>query len=333
LGIESRSRRHHVLVVDQDPEVRKVLSQYLQARGHTAHEAGCADSARHQLSSRKVDALIVDTLTPGARGLDLVQELRACETWRHVPIVVTSHSCGGDAVIHAIGLGANDYVGKPFEADVLVARLESHLRYHDILLRMRKQNELLGRLAVLDELTQLYNRRALLEALALELEHVARRDRPCALLFLDLDHFKNVNDSYGHLAGDEVLQQVARRLENGVREPDVVGRYGGEEFCVVIPDVEIDYALAAGERLRRTFAAKPFKIRNHGQISVTASVGVAWLPGGFPTSPKDMIQCADAALYQAKRLGRNRVFVNAIQQQTDGEGSPSSHKVCTPVDN
>lgn len=329
--MEGRTRRHQVLVVDDDADVRHQLAHFLRSKGHTPIEVGTGDAARHWMQCNKVDAMVIDVTIPGSRGLELVQELRSTDTWRHLPILVVSPIHQSGELIRAIGLGASDYIPKPFEPDVLVAKLESHLRYHELLSRLRKQNELLGRLAVLDELTQLYNRRAFMEALTLEVEHTAQRDKPCALLFVDLDLFKNVNDTYGHLAGDEVLQQAARRLESAVREGDILGRFGGEEFCVVIPDVDLDLALSAGERLRRAIGEKPFVLESGEPIRLTTSVGIAWMPAGHNTCPKAMIQTADESMYNAKRLGRNRVYLAEALSGTNCEsGERPWNKVATP---
>lgn len=330
--MEARSRRHQVLIVDDDADVRHQLAHFLRSRGHTPIEVGSGGAARQWIACHQVDGMVLDVTTPGSGGLEFLQELRATETWRHLPILVLSPVQASGEVIRAIHLGANDCISKPFEADVLVARLESHLRYHELVTRLRKQNELLGRLAVLDELTQLYNRRAFMEALTLELEHTGRRDTACALMFVDLDHFKNVNDTYGHQAGDEVLQQVARRLEAAVRDADVVGRYGGEEFCVIIPEVELDLALAAGERLRRAISNDQFSILNNEKIQLTTSVGIAWRPPGNLVGPKELIQVADQAMYHAKRYGRNRVYLAEASVDLDNFSEHPTNKVATPCE-
>jgi diguanylate cyclase (GGDEF)-like protein len=197
--------------------------------------------------------------------------------------------------------------------------------------KLRRQNRILARLAAFDELTQLYNRRSLFEALKMELRASANDNTPLALLVLDLDHFKQVNDTHGHLAGDNILYQVARRLEQVTRQADLIARYGGEEFCAVLPRLQLDTAAVAAERLRRSIADSEFQLEANTAVKVTVSIGLAWIAGGIHCTPQALIQAADEALYQAKAAGRNRISVIDAADCPNPSGQPISRRAVTPM--
>lgn len=171
---------------------------------------------------------------------------------------------------------------------------------------LAEANEKLFQLAITDPLTGLHNRRHFFELAQLQIAHARRYEEPLSVMMVDLDHFKHVNDTYGHLAGDQVLQAFARRTLDCVREADVVGRYGGEEFALLLPDTDLEHAADLGERLRQAIAGQPV-ITEAGEIPVTVSVGVAQYPPQAELNSDDLFHLADQALYTAKEGGRNRV--------------------------
>ena len=209
-------------------------------------------------------------------------------------------------MVAGLEAGADDYLTKPFERNELRARLTVGRRILDLQDGLIRAREEFRFQATHDVLTGIWNRRALLDLLQRELERASRNHSSTALLMLDLDHFKEVNDKYGHLAGDAVLREVARRVMQVIRSYDFVGRYGGEEFLVVLPACDRIHAFQSAERIRSAVAAAPISVNNLA-ISVTTSIGVTAVAA--EVCEKQLLAVADAALYQAKSAGRNRAAV------------------------
>jgi two-component system cell cycle response regulator len=217
----------------------------------------------------------------------------------------------GARLLRGLDMGVNDYIVRPVDANELLARVRTQIkrkRYTDYL---RTRLEQTVEMAVLDPLTALHNRRYMSSHLKTLFEESAHRGRPLSVLVLDIDHFKSINDTHGHDAGDAVLREFGVRLKRNIRCIDLACRLGGEEFVVVMPDTDLDKAYLVGERLRQCIAAAPFFAgERHGSLEVTASVGVASLE--FPDdTPELILRRADQALYCAKRDGRNRVVADA----------------------
>jgi two-component system cell cycle response regulator len=215
-------------------------------------------------------------------------------------------------VVEGLDLGANDYVTKPIVLPVLIARMEALLRASELVRRLEVQTELLAKLAAYDELTGAYNRRSMFHHLEAELGRSQRYGRHLSVLMLDVDHFKRVNDEHGHLTGDQVLAWFSQRVMEQLRSMDFVCRYGGEEFCVILPETPAAGALTVANRLRASVERSPF---TSGALSltITTSIGVAtWDPAAGRDVP-DLLLRADNALMEAKRGGRNQVRVAAAQ--------------------
>jgi two-component system cell cycle response regulator len=239
-------------------------------------------------------------------GLMLIADLRSRSEARTAGIVAVVQPLDIEGAVVALDLGANDVVEHPVDTPELVERLRAQLRRKAVSDRLRQRITDGLKLAVTDPLTGLKNRRFALSALAQVADEAERTGRPFAIMVLDLDHFKKVNDTHGHASGDAVLAEAARRISGGLRSGDMVARMGGEEFMVVMPDTSTSAAAAAGERLRRMVEAVPFAIP--GQIEplhVTISVGIAM--GGGPETIELLVDEADRALYSAKAEGRNAV--------------------------
>jgi diguanylate cyclase (GGDEF)-like protein len=209
--------------------------------------------------------------------------------------------------VRALDAGATDYLVKPFHEAELVARLRVHLKVKQLQDALREKNHELEELSRRDPLTSVYNRRAFHESLELEFARHARYARPFSFMMVDLDHFKRVNDTHGHQAGDLALTTAANVLVATLRTNDVVGRYGGEEFAVLLPETPPAAALLVAERCRATIANTPLV---HGEtvFSVTASIGLASMPDPRVSSTEELIRLADEALYAAKDHGRNRLI-------------------------
>jgi two-component system cell cycle response regulator len=218
-------------------------------------------------------------------------------------------------LLRGLELGADDYLTKPFDSKELRARLlvgERILTLQDDLIAAREE---LRFRATHDVLTGVSNRAAVMDALRGELSRQVREQRSFGVLLVDIDHFKNVNDTFGHLCGDEVLRWVTRRMKECMRPYDTLGRYGGEEFLIIASDVDGDGALALAERIRSIVASKPV-LTQAGEVSVTVSLGVAVSTNTHNADPQMLLRLADQALYRAKDNGRNRCELAAVPGST-----------------
>jgi two-component system, cell cycle response regulator len=291
-----RNRKSLVLVADDDGVTRAMVRAWLIAAGYDVVAAADGEQALVLARELEPDLLLVDVTMPGRDGFEVCRTIQA-ERGTPPPVIFLTAHGQTDSRVAGLDAGAVDYIVKPFANEELVARVRAALRTKAV-------HDNLAESAARDGLTGLLNRRAL-DARAEEAVALAHRHgRPLCCLLLDIDHFKQVNDTHGHAAGDTVLREAARRISDTSRTSDVVGRYGGEEFVVLLPETtEVD-AVTAADRLRASLAARPVLARQV-HIPIRASVGVAaWhLTMG---SPADLYAAADQALYRAKELGRDR---------------------------
>jgi two-component system cell cycle response regulator len=249
----------------------------------------------------------------------VLAQLKGNEALRDIPVVFLTGRSGSDDLITGLRAGAHDYLKKPFETSELLARIGAAVRVKRLQDQLRERNQELDRLGRLDGLTGVYNRRHLEEQLRVHHRAALRHDRPLTVLMLDLDHFKRINDTYGHAGGDSVLCAVTGRLQSVLRAGDIVGRWGGEEFLLILPDTPDDAAQALAERVRTAIAAEPVRI-GEGSVLVTAS-------GGYATGSDDpdaLTRRADEALYRAKAAGRNRMVAAAAVGVAFGNANRSA---------
>ncbi len=253
-----------------------------------------------------VDLVICDLNMPRCDGLKFLRLKGTDRALDNIPVIVLTGAEESARKIQALTSGASDYVVKPFDPSELVARISVQLKLRKLQVELVRANLELQRLTQIDPLTEVSNRRHLMTQLDAEFVRSRRYDRPFSFVILDIDHFKRLNDTYGHPAGDTALIQVATLLKQSLRIHDSLARYGGEEFAVLLPETGRESGILAAERLR--LALEGGDIR-HGaaRLVVTASFGVASYPHELVTKPQDLISLADAALYDAKRSGRNRV--------------------------
>ena len=298
--------RPRILVVDDDPLSRRILEQVLVSAGYEVESAVDGQEALGKVRSHRPEVVVTDWQMPGMDGLTLCRILKGTEETRFTHVLMLSARGETEAKVTGLETGADDYLVKPVEPVELTARVRVGLRLQKALVDLAAKNEILEKLALTDPLTGLANRRAFQEALEAELARVARHGRPAAVLLLDLDHFKAVNDTWGHAVGDEVLAGFAQILRRGCRRGDLAARIGGEEFALLLPATGLAPALAVGERIRRATEWRP--LGRSAQVPVTVSVGVASTEG-LPAPPDtlELVPRADAALYRAKGEGRNRV--------------------------
>jgi len=315
-------RIYHIAVVDDSPDNREILKLRLSKKGYHVIPFPSGEAfLGHVKAGEHVDLVLLDLMMPGMSGFDVIEKLREEGKTRHLPIIVVSAAGETEAVVNALRKGANDYVTKPVNFDILLARIETQLRMREALETIRAQRDMMEALALLDPLTGVYNRRALEARLEDEFHRCVRYGRHLSLIFFDLDNFKSVNDTYGHLVGDCVLRWFATQAQELVRTFDVVGRYGGEEFCVILGEASGMQAFAVAERIREAVATETVDAGSV-QLSITVSGGVAEATPDLD-SPQTLIRMADMAMYHAKRQGRNRIvlyspdcFSLAMEQQS-----------------
>jgi two-component system, cell cycle response regulator len=298
-----------ILIADDDAISRALLKKTLERMEHDVVAVNDGTAAIEALLAADGPRLaILDWMMPGADGLAVCREVRLhAEAYVYV-ILLTSRESAEDMVI-GLEAGADDFLTKPFNQGEMRARLRSGMRVLDLQAGLLAAQEALRHHATLDHLTGLWNRRMILEQLDRELNRVKREKRPLCVAMLDIDRFKRINDEHGHAAGDAVLRDTAAAISSQLREYDFVGRYGGEEFILLLPGCELAEGQVIAERVRARIAAEPVR---YGEllIPVTASLGVATTRSAT-ISGTDLIAAADEALYRAKENGRDRVEVSA----------------------
>jgi diguanylate cyclase (GGDEF)-like protein len=302
-----------LLIIDDSKAIRTQVEQIFSDGKLFTKILQAADGIEgfKLLVNNPVDIILCDIEMPGIDGLKFLAMLQSREDLREKPVIMlTSH---GDLSTKVRGLesGASDYITKPFEPEEMVARIRVHMQIKTLQDELRRSNQLLLELAQTDPLTRLCNRRHLYEKLDVELNRCFRANNPIALVMTDIDHFKKVNDQYGHQVGDEVLTKVADLLQEELRTYDLAARYGGEEFCLVLPETDLEAACEVAERIRKRAEGLEFAppMDNH---QLTMSFGVAAYDGTNDGSIDEFIRVADDALYEAKNSGRNRVVEKEI---------------------
>jgi two-component system, cell cycle response regulator len=311
-------KRYRVLMVEDSRVSLEVYAQRLERRGYQMATAISAEAARVELENSLPDLILLDVFMPKVSGFDLLRELRGAARTATTPIILISALSDAQHIVEGLELGANDYVTKPIIMPILTARMEALLRSSELVRRLEVQTELLAKLAAFDDLTGSYNRRSMFHHLEAELSRSRRYGRSLSVLMADIDHFKKVNDQYGHLVGDQALRWVATTLQNELRSMDFLCRYGGEEFCAILPETNVGGAARAAERIRSALERNSF-VTDGLSLPLTVSVGGAsWTPIDQQEIP-DLLARADRALLDAKRAGRNQ-----IQIATDDKAVPIS---------
>jgi two-component system chemotaxis response regulator CheY len=299
-----------VQIADDDLLLRQMLQGQMAAAGHEPVFASNGLEAWELLQHEHIRMVIVDWMMPELDGPELIRRIRDAGWPGYTYIILLTARTGRDDIVEGLTLGADDYVTKPFRNEELLARIGVGGR---ILQLEGRLSELLSReeaLATRDSLTGLPNRRALSERVRVELSRAARARTSVGLILMDLDHFKRINDEFGHAAGDQALRQVAEVLQKGKRDYDFAGRWGGEEFLVVLPGTSLPQTAMVAERIRKAIETVRLDLDGTGRVELKASLGVACAP---PASPPvgldDLLRQADGALYRAKQEGRNCVRV------------------------
>lgn len=297
-----------VLIADDSLVIRAVVRSELEDEGYRVVEAVDGLAAVQQCRDHPPDVVLLDIEMPGLDGYQVLAELKADPELTDIPVVFLTSRGGMDDVVAGLRGGAHDYLRKPFESPELLARVAAATHVKHLQDQLRQRNADLDRLSRTDMLTGMYNRRHLEQELDRLHNDATRHSAPLCALLLDLDRFKHVNDTYGHGAGDDVLREFARRVAGELRSGDIGGRWGGEEFLVIMPRTDLGDARALAERIRSVAAAAPI-ISAGSSIDITVSGGCALGPGD---SPAGLVRAADDCLYRAKEAGRDRVVFDRL---------------------
>jgi two-component system, cell cycle response regulator len=302
-----------ILIIDDSPAFRASIEATLRDHGIGSKIVLETDGLTgfKRLLNEHIDLVLCDVVMPGLDGFKFLSLKAARPELSEIPVLmVTAAETDVGAKVRGLRAGASDYVAKPFDPEELVARVRVHLKIKALQDELRQKNKLLDQLSRTDDLTRIANRRMLDEFLAREYSRAVRLTQPLAVVMVDIDHFKQFNDNWGHAIGDLVLAAVASTLAGGMRPYDLVARYGGEEFVLVMPQSPADVAVVAAERLLQ--AIRVLKVQTaKGALSVTVSMGVAAWPDVAVESAAELLKHADGALYAAKQAGRDRVKVAA----------------------
>jgi diguanylate cyclase (GGDEF)-like protein len=298
-----------ILIADDSIVSRHLLDATLRRWGYEVVVACDGNEAWQILQSENAPKIaILDWMMPGLTGPEVCRRVRATAKDKDIYtyILLLSSKSQREDLIEGMESGADDYLTKPFDQHELQVRLRPGVRILELQHELISAREELRDQATKDFLTRIWNRSSILDILSRELQRGLRENRPVGLVLADLDKFKSVNDTYGHFAGDAVLREFVRRMSGSIRPYDAIGRYGGEEFLIVLPGCDVNVTEKQAERMREALANDPMWFNEEAQL-VTCSFGAtAWVPG-ITATEEALIRVADDALYAAKRQGRNRV--------------------------
>ncbi|HEX2093221.1 MAG TPA: diguanylate cyclase [Longimicrobiaceae bacterium] len=303
-----------ILVVDDHPDNVEIIDARLSSRGYQIETASNGQEALDKVQADPPHLILCDVMMPLIDGYEVSRRIKSDDRLPFIPIILVTARDSTQDKVEGLEAGADDYLTKPINFPELEARVRSMLRIkrlQDELDQKNRELELankkLRKLSITDGLTELFNHRHVHQLLHDEFERSLRTGEPIAIAMLDLDRFKQVNDTYGHPTGDVILYETARIIRETAREIDMVGRYGGEEFIALLPDTVEEEAARFAERVRRAVEDHVF-CDEANEIRMTVSAGVASFPGLDIDSPETLLKRADEALYTAKESGRNRVI-------------------------
>lgn len=309
-----------ILIIDDDVNIVNLLSKRLSQEGFDILSAKDGLTGLQIAKSNTPDIILLDLLMPEMSGKDVLKELKSSSNTHFIPVIIISAVADTEDKIDGLAMGANDYIVKPFRFQELLARINTQLRivylhkeleqkHHDLI----EKNKILEQLAITDPLTGLYNKGYLLKRLLSEVSRSSRHGESIACIMLDIDHFKKINDTYGHLVGDEILKFVSKIIKEITRVSDIVTRYGGEEFLVICPNSQQEGVVQLAERMRQAVENTRFLLDDGVELTLTISAGVKCTIFDKMIDPEvasgSLIHEADLALYRAKSKGRNLVEI------------------------
>jgi diguanylate cyclase (GGDEF)-like protein len=308
--MEQTKKNTNILIVDDEVGVRESMNEFIRMAGYNSTMASSAEEALGALEKNRNDihVVITDIMLPGMGGLELTKLIK--RDFNSDVIVMTGYS-GDYSYEEAINMGASDFVIKPVRLEELLLRLKRVLKERDLTQERVRMMEKLQRLAITDGLTKLHNSRSFYSQLEVEVDRYNRYKHSLSLLLLDIDWFKNYNDTFGHLEGDKVLVQISRMIKSCLRKLDTAYRYGGEEFTVILPETSCEEAILVAERIRNVVQEEVFRPEKGKEISITISVGATQYNENEELST--FIQRADKAMYHSKQKGRNQVTALQVE--------------------
>jgi two-component system cell cycle response regulator len=326
------SNKIRILIVDDDAESLELIWQWLALQGHDLLIARSGREALEKIHGSPPDLILLDLKLPPPDGFEIARALKKDPATRTIPLIVMTVRRDVQSRVECLRIGVDDFVSKPFHWDELDATIQAALEKRQLYTALEEANQQLQaansqlmKLSVTDDRTRLYNDRYLRQRLSEEFKRSLRYGTALSVVLLDLDHFKRINDRYGHDCGDAVLKQFGEILLENAREIDIVGRYGGEEFLIVLPNTDGIKAAIVGERVRK--ATEDFLFQAQDQIiRVTTSAGISSIPTNRDVREEEQfLRAADEALYRAKEGGRNKVIVDRASMPSkilDGDLSP-----------
>lgn len=312
--------RQSVLIVDDARLMATALRDLLIQQELRAEAVHDGEEAVRRVQQGRVDLVLLDIELPGMDGLEILRRIRSDARVGHLPVLMLSAHQNQQKRITALQLGADDVLHKPWDEAELLARIRRQLVVRERMAELVAQRDELKHLAVTDGLTQLHNHRSFQERLREEFRRAQRYDDPLALILVELDHFQQVNERSGHLAGDRVLKEVASTLRQAVRDTDLLARYGGQTFAALLPKTHLGGALTLAERIWRGVAS--VRAGAATPNALTSSLGVSGFPQRTVMSPEQLLKTSDEALQRARNEGRNRI---CLFQQASFFSEPSSH--------
>jgi diguanylate cyclase (GGDEF)-like protein len=308
----------HILIVDDNQEIRNFLVEFLLAKGFQCVSTGSSEEALEIIEDDSIQVVVSDIILPGISGLELATKIK--QKHENIDIIIMTGHGREFTYEEAVRKGACDMVVKPFRAEELQLRIERTLSEQRMRVERKINLEELERLAITDDLTKLFNSRHFYQRLKDEINRSRRYQTPLSLLMLDIDYFKDYNDSYGHLEGNKVLQQIGKTIQICLRSMDTAYRYGGEEFTVLLPQTVNTEAVTVAERIKKTVAKLKFYPEDNETTGITISIGVTEYRHG--DAPEKFVKRADQAMYMSKENGRDKVTTLVPADESDKQPDP-----------
>lgn len=297
-------KERKILVIDSDPDSREIILEPLRWEQYEAKGVSSGEEAMQLIADAWIpNVVILDAAIPTISGLQVVHAIRS--KYPHVSCLYISSNNSTEAIIEALDSGSDDYIIKPFVPLELLARIRTHFRIRDLHAELLSANQRLVELVDTDDLTGLFNMRSLYQRLEFEMERGKRFGRDVCVIMMDMDYFKTVNDGHDHLFGSFVLSEIGKLIKANTRNIDIPARYGGDEFLVVLTEVENRGAMLFCERLRKSIENHTF-VNGEDSIKLTISLGFAITAPGENITATELVRRADHALYEAKHSGRNQ---------------------------
>lgn len=302
---EFKPQNFSIIAVDDNPINRLLIGKILQQAGYNHHILDSGEKVLLKLKEEYPDLILMDLMMPNIDGLELCSQIKSNPNFLEIPVIFLTASDEKEHILQAFNVGAVDYVVKPFNHQELLARIKTHLELKYTRDELKKALIEVEKLATLDSLTNISNRRHFLDLAEREFRLSSRKKRHFSILVIDIDHFKKINDTYGHFVGDEAIKLVAKSTQRFIRQEDLLARWGGEEFLIFLSETPTEQAIITAERIRNKIADLSLEI-NEKNVKMTVSIGVATY--NFNDVNLDVVlKRGDEALYEAKNTGRNKV--------------------------